>query len=73
MFEILNFDIKRSGQLSALPYLASLASTILAGVVSDALIKSGWMSSTGVRKTCTAIGKVNILIIMLVFLANSNN
>ncbi|XP_072107188.1 sialin isoform X1 [Mobula birostris] len=58
MEEILQFDIKENGLLSALPYLFCWILMISVGMIADYLIKKqNWTVST-VRKLCTLIGMI---------------
>ncbi|XP_051880359.1 sialin isoform X2 [Pristis pectinata] len=58
MEEILQFDIKENGFLSALPYLFCWIMMISAGLIADYLMKKqNWTTST-VRKMCTLIGMI---------------
>ncbi|XP_072912800.1 sialin isoform X3 [Hemitrygon akajei] len=58
MEEILQFNIKENGFLSALPYLFCWILMMSAGMIADYLIKKqNWTIST-VRKLCTLIGMI---------------
>ncbi len=56
MKEVLRFDIKSNGGLSALPYIAFWLVTIVSSVVGDHLIKKNILSKTAVRKIFNSIG-----------------
>ena len=56
MSEVLFFDIKSNGALSAIPYLSFWLFTILSGIISDKIIQSGKMSRTVVRKLFNTVG-----------------
>jgi len=58
MREILKFDIKSNGALSALPYLAFWFAIIVASVTSDKLIQSKALSKTLVRKIFNSLGLI---------------
>jgi ACS family sodium-dependent inorganic phosphate cotransporter-like MFS transporter 5 len=55
--DVLKFDIKSNGFVSALPYVASCVLNILSSLVSDKLIQSGRISRTNARKLLGGIGK----------------
>lgn len=57
MKEVLKFDIKSNGGLSALPYIAFWLVTILSSIVGDHLIKNKTLTKTAVRKIFNSIGK----------------
>lgn len=54
MNNILHFDLKSNGFLSALPYLGAWVASTLSGVVADTLIERRTLSVTAVRKIFTA-------------------
>lgn len=56
MKEVLNFDIKSNGGLSALPYIVFWLVTILSSVIGDHLIQSKRLSKTAVRKIFNTLG-----------------
>uniref|UniRef100_A0A3P8VED7 Sialin-like n=1 Tax=Cynoglossus semilaevis TaxID=244447 RepID=A0A3P8VED7_CYNSE len=56
MDNILHFDLKSNGFLSALPYLGAFVISVLSGIVADALIEKRVFSVTFVRKLFTALG-----------------
>ena len=56
MKEVLKFDIKSNGGLSALPYIAFWLLTIVSSIIGDHLIKSQVLSKTAVRKLFNSIG-----------------
>ncbi|KAI3358811.1 hypothetical protein L3Q82_015213 [Scortum barcoo] len=58
MDNILHFDLKSNGFLSALPYLGALLVSALSGVVADLLIERKVFSVTTVRKIFTVMGLV---------------
>ncbi|XP_071038024.1 putative inorganic phosphate cotransporter [Parasteatoda tepidariorum] len=53
---ILHFDIKSNGYLSALPYIAQALNAWLASIVADKLRASGRLSITAIRKLLNCIG-----------------
>lgn len=53
MKEVLGFNLKSSGGLSALPHLARLIFGILFGSTGDFLKKRGYLSTVMLRKTFT--------------------
>lgn len=58
MSEALGFNIKESGALSTLPYIARFVGGLLFGVIADFILEKQWMSTTAIRKVfvifCTA-------------------
>jgi ACS family sodium-dependent inorganic phosphate cotransporter-like MFS transporter 5 len=56
MSEVLFFDIKSNGLLSAIPYLLFWLFTILSGILSDKMIQSGKITRTACRKLFNTIG-----------------
>ncbi|CAN9492949.1 unnamed protein product [Ophioblennius macclurei] len=56
MDNILHFDLKSNGFLSALPYLGAWLCSIVAGVAADGLIERKVFSVTVVRKLFTLVG-----------------
>ncbi|XP_054619574.1 sialin isoform X2 [Dunckerocampus dactyliophorus] len=56
MNNILHFDLKSNGFLSALPYLASWMCSLLTGILADSLIERKVFSVTTVRKVFTLTG-----------------
>lgn len=56
MNNILHFDLKSNGFLSALPYLGAWLFSVLSGVVADLLIERRVFSVTNVRKLFTLFG-----------------
>ncbi|XP_067840264.1 sialin isoform X2 [Heptranchias perlo] len=58
MEEILQFDIRENGFLSALPYLFCWMVMIIAGLIADHLIKKHNLTTSTVRKMCTLIGMI---------------
>ncbi|XP_029977009.1 sialin [Salarias fasciatus] len=56
MDNILHFDLKSNGFLSALPYLGAWLFSIASGVVADSLIERKFLSVTVVRKLFTVTG-----------------
>nr|XP_019960210.1 PREDICTED: sialin-like isoform X1 [Paralichthys olivaceus] len=56
MNNILHFDLKSNGFLSALPYLGAFVLSTLSGVVADSLIERRLLSITAVRKLFTVTG-----------------
>ncbi len=58
MKEILKFDIKTNGALSALPYLAFWLVTIVSSMVGDKLIQKNILSKTNVRKLATTLSAI---------------
>uniref|UniRef100_UPI00398F5BE5 sialin n=1 Tax=Pristiophorus japonicus TaxID=55135 RepID=UPI00398F5BE5 len=65
MKEILQFDIKENGFLSALPYLFCWMMMISAGLIADYLIKIHNLTISTVRKMCTVIGMVGPAIFLV--------
>ncbi|XP_025084627.1 sialin-like isoform X4 [Pomacea canaliculata] len=55
MKEVLNFDIKQNGGLSALPFLCESLVTVLMGQVADRLRERGILSTKNTRKIFTII------------------
>lgn len=58
MKEVLKFDIKSNGGLSALPYIAFWLLTIVSSVIGDHLIQNKTFSKTVVRKIFNSIGNM---------------
>lgn len=58
MNNILHFDLKSNGFLSALPYLGAWLVTTLSGIAADSLIERRIFSVTVTRKIFTAVGMV---------------
>lgn len=58
MSNVLKFSIETNGLLSALPYVVMWITSVLSSGVADWLIKSGKLSITNVRKTCTTIASI---------------
>ncbi|XP_069742030.1 sialin isoform X2 [Narcine bancroftii] len=58
MEEILQFDIKENGFLSALPYLFCWIIMICAGLTADYLMKKQNWTTSAVRKMCTLVGMI---------------
>lgn len=56
MKEILKFDIKSNGTLSALPYIAFWLVTVVSSILGDTLIQSCKLSKTTVRKIFNTLG-----------------
>ncbi|XP_051247270.1 sialin [Dicentrarchus labrax] len=56
MNNIMHFDLKSNGFLSALPYLGAWLLSMLSGVVADLLIERRLLSVTTVRKLFTILG-----------------
>ena len=56
MAEVLSFDIKSNGLLSAIPYLLFWLFTILSGIFSDKIIQTNKISRTTVRKIFNTVG-----------------
>ena len=56
MAEVLKFDIKSNGTLSAVPYLSFWLFTILSGIMSDKIIQTKKLSRTAVRKLFNTVG-----------------
>ncbi|XP_014359119.2 putative inorganic phosphate cotransporter [Papilio machaon] len=58
MHAVLRVDIKSSGLLSSLPYIASFFSTVLGGYFSDFLTNRNILSIRNARIICNSIGSV---------------
>ncbi|KAK5883235.1 hypothetical protein CesoFtcFv8_019589 [Champsocephalus esox] len=58
MDNVMHFDIKSNGFLSALPYLGGWLMSMLSGVVADSLIEREVFSITVVRKLFTLLGLI---------------
>lgn len=56
MKDVLKFDIKSNGTMSAIPYVACAVVTITFGVVSDKLIRSKTLSRSNARRVFNALG-----------------
>lgn len=50
MNEVLGFNLTKSGFLAALPYLARMICAFIFGSIGDAVLKSGRLSVTNIRK-----------------------
>uniref|UniRef100_A0A1B6KXM8 Putative inorganic phosphate cotransporter n=1 Tax=Graphocephala atropunctata TaxID=36148 RepID=A0A1B6KXM8_9HEMI len=57
MKQILHFNIKENGTMSALPYLAMWILSILISFMADHMIQNSWFSHTVVRKIANGIGQ----------------
>jgi MFS transporter, ACS family, solute carrier family 17 (sodium-dependent inorganic phosphate cotransporter), member 5 len=55
MKEVLKFDIKSNGALSALPYLVFWLFITLSGIIGDKMVQK--MEKTTVRKIFNSLGK----------------
>jgi hypothetical protein len=58
MKEVLKFDIKSNGALSALPYLVFWLFITLSGIFGDKMVQSFKMDKTRVRKIFNSLGKL---------------
>jgi MFS transporter, ACS family, solute carrier family 17 (sodium-dependent inorganic phosphate cotransporter), member 5 len=58
MREILKFDIKSNGALSALPYIVFWFAIILSSIIGDKLIESKKLTKTVVRKIFNSLGLI---------------
>ncbi|XP_035678407.1 sialin-like [Branchiostoma floridae] len=65
MDTILNFDINANGGLSAVPYLALMATRILSSLTIDALIKQSRFRKVNIRKACV-LGLVGVAACLVV-------
>ncbi|CAF0884887.1 unnamed protein product [Brachionus calyciflorus] len=54
--DVLKFDIKSNGLISAIPYIASSILNLLSSIISDKLITSGKLSRTNTRRLFGFIG-----------------
>lgn len=57
MTDVLKFNIKSTGILSALPYVAMWVASFFFGLLCDFCVKRGYHSITTARKVYTTIGK----------------
>lgn len=62
--DVLDFDLKKNGTLSSLPYVTMSLMSVLAGYVSDLLVSRKLLHVTYVRKCFTSIG----LLLQMVFI-----
>ncbi|MBN3305869.1 S17A5 protein, partial [Amia calva] len=62
MDNILHFNIRESGLLSALPYLGGWFCSVLSGVVADCLLERKLLGVTAVRKIFTLTGTEGLLL-----------
>ncbi|KAL7670442.1 hypothetical protein ACOME3_005378 [Neoechinorhynchus agilis] len=58
MAEVLKFNIKTNGILSAVPFFSVWITTVLSGRISDVLIKRNYISRTRLRKAANLLGSV---------------
>ncbi|XP_013378690.1 sialin isoform X2 [Lingula anatina] len=56
--EVLKFDIKSNGLISAIPYIGFWLVINLAGLGADLFRKKGWLSTTNARKLMETIGQL---------------
>ncbi|UJR32077.1 hypothetical protein I4U23_019545 [Adineta vaga] len=70
MSEVLKFDVKSNGILSALPYVGILLSTLFASIIADRIIRKKILTITQTRKLFTSLGTIfpAIILIGLAFL-----
>lgn len=64
MTDVLKFNIKSAGLLSALPYVAMWMASFFFGLLCDFCIKKGYHSLKNARKIYTTIGIVFCIIIV---------
>ncbi|XP_064611528.1 sialin-like [Liolophura sinensis] len=58
MKEVLKFDIKQNGLLSAIPYICQFLSSVVAGYLADTIRQRKWLSTTATRRTFQIIAFV---------------
>lgn len=61
MTDVLKFNIKSTGLLSALPYVAMWIASFFFGLICDFCVKKNIHSITTARKLYTTIGKCNVV------------
>lgn len=64
MNDVLQFDLKRNGKLSSLPYITMSLMSAVAGYLSDRLVSRKTLGVTKVRKCFTSIG----LLLQMIFI-----
>ena len=57
MKDVLKFDIKSNGTMSAIPYIACALVNVIFGIVCDKLITSNILSRSNTRKIFNGLGK----------------
>lgn len=77
MTDVLKFNIKATGTLSALPYVAMWIAAFFFGLLCDFCVKRGYHSVKNARKIYTTVGKNiynfhNILIITALLILRKN-
>ena len=63
--DVLKFDIKSNGFVSALPYVASCFLNIGSSFLSDKIIQSGRLSRTNTRRLLNGIGNVFVYVLFM--------
>lgn len=63
--DVLDFDLKKNGLLSSLPYITMSLMSVLAGYLSDLMVTKKVMSTTYVRKCFTSIALLFQMIFIL--------
>ncbi|CAF0884850.1 unnamed protein product, partial [Brachionus calyciflorus] len=65
MKDVLKFDIKSNGFMSALPYIACALSTSILALISEKIINSNKISKTNVRRIFNGIGMIGPLVMLI--------
>ncbi|CAF1024515.1 unnamed protein product [Rotaria sp. Silwood1] len=65
MDEVLKFNIKSNGFLSALPYIVVWLSTNISGIIADVIIRKNLLTTTNTRKLFNILGNLLPAIFML--------
>ena len=62
MKDVLKFDIKSNGLMSAIPYVACALFTGVLGIVSDKIVQKGLLSRRNTRRIFNSIGCNNLFL-----------
>jgi ACS family sodium-dependent inorganic phosphate cotransporter/ACS family sodium-dependent inorganic phosphate cotransporter-like MFS transporter 9 len=68
-YKVLGMDLRASSFMSFLPWLVMAAGSSFSGIISDALVRSGTMSPTAVRKSVQTIAFLGSVVPLLVLAA----
>lgn len=67
MNDVLKFSIKENGLYSSLPYVTMFIAAQLTAAITDWLIFKKYVSITNIRKFCTAAGRFETNIVVVIF------
>ncbi|KAG7667865.1 putative anion transporter 4, chloroplastic [Nannochloris sp. 'desiccata'] len=68
-YKVLGMDLRASSFMSFLPWLVMAAGSSFSGIISDALVRSGTMSPTAVRKSVQTIAFLGPVVPLLILAA----